>query len=722
LEDFREITGQIAGWARELTSRENPAQNRRVFRDMDRDGGEGVGGIWIGIDTGGTFTDLVLADIGAGRYAYYKLPTSTDDPARAILEGVAALLDAAGAAPGAVTYLAHGTTLATNAVLEGKYAPTGMITTRGFRDILEIARQRRPSFFNLDVPKPQAPARRDAILEVDERLDERGNAVTPLDADGVAAAAAALRVKGVQAVAVCFLHAYANPDHEARCKALIKSAWPEAYVTTSAEVSREFREYERFATACMNASLMPVVDRYLERFESGLKEIGIACRPLVMQSNGGAVSCAAVRQVPVNTFFSGPAGGVIATAELGRRLGVTDLISFDMGGTSTDVCLIRDGAPQRRAAREIGGLPARIATLDIHTIGAGGGSLAWVDSGGLMKVGPQSAGAFPGPAFYGRGGEQATVTDANAVLGRLSGGALLGGRMQAFPEKAEAAVASLGEALSLDVTATAAGIVEIVNVNMMGAVRVVSVERGEDPRDCALVAFGGAGPLHAADVAAELGMRRVIVPPHPGLLSAQGLLDADVRGDFGLTCLVAAEAGGLDALNRSRRDLLQRAEAWRIEERLAESDIRRAWRADLRYAGQSFELGVALPDTDWTATDIATAVDAFHGRHEAVNGYAMVDHPVEVVNLRGAVIAARPLAPVETLAAASGRRGVTVRPVWFRATGFVETPIHNRADLAAGERIEGPAIVEQMDSTTVIPPGWHTVVAPEGSLLMEHEE
>jgi N-methylhydantoinase A len=679
-----------------------------------------VSGIWIGIDTGGTFTDLVLADLASGRYAYHKLPTSTDDPARAILEGVGALLAAAGAAPDAVTYLAHGTTLATNAVLQGKYAPTGMITTEGFRDVLEIARQRRPSFFNLDVPKPQAPARRNAILEVAERLDERGDEVVPLDEAGVRDAAAALRDKGVRAVAICFLHAYANPAHEARCRELVQDVWPEAYVTTSAEVSREFREYERFATACMNASLMPVVDRYLERFESGLADLGVGCRPLVMQSNGGAVSCAAVRQTPVNTFFSGPAGGVIATAELGRRLREPDLISFDMGGTSTDVCLVRNGTPRRRAAREIGGLPARVATLDIHTIGAGGGSLAWIDAGGLMKVGPQSAGAHPGPAFYGRGGEQATVTDANAVLGRLSADALLGGRMPAYPERAQAAIARLGDALSLDVTATAAGILEIVNVNMMGAVRVVSVERGEDPRDCALVAFGGAGPLHAADVAAELGMRRVIVPRHPGLLSAQGLLDADVRGDFALTCLVPAGPAGLGALKAARTDLAQRGAEWQETERLSGGNVRRDWRLDLRYAGQSFELGVEIPDTSWRSAEIAAAVAAFHARHEAVNGYAMADHPVEAVNLRLAVVAARPPAPPEPVlrAGASGAPSIR-RRVWFRGPGFVDTPIHERAALGPGDRIDGPAVVEQMDSTTVVPPGWRARVAEEGSLLME---
>jgi N-methylhydantoinase A len=679
-----------------------------------------MSGIWIGIDTGGTFTDLVLADTATGRYAYYKLPTSTDDPASAILEGVTALLESADAAPSAVAYLAHGTTLATNAVLEGKYAKTGMITTEGFRDVLEIARQRRPSFFNLDVPKPQAPARRDAILEVAERLDERGNEVIPLDEDAVRRAADALRAAGVQAVAICYIHAYANPDHEARSKALVRAAWPEAYVSTSAEVSREFREYERFATTCMNASLMPVVDRYLARFESGLADLGIAGRPLVMQSNGGAVSCTAVRRTPVNTFFSGPAGGVIATAELGRQLGVADLISFDMGGTSTDVCLIRGGAPQRRAAREIGGLPARVATLDIHTIGAGGGSLAWIDAGGLMKVGPQSAGAHPGPAFYGRGGAQATVTDANAVLGRLSAGALLGGRMQAYPEKAQAAIARLARTLSLDETATAAGILEIVNVNMMGAVRVVSVERGEDPRDCALVAFGGAGPLHAAEIAAELGMREVIVPPHPGLLSARGLLDADVRGDFAMTCLVPADAAGLAPLAAARAELAARAEDWRQAERLSAQEVRHEWRVDLRYSGQSFELGVAISDTPAEIGEIDAAIAAFHTRHEAVNGYAMPDHPVEIVNLRLAAVAARPLAPHEP-AAARRAGAVERRPVWFRATGFADTAVYRRAALGPGDRIDGPAIVEQMDSTTVVPPGWRAVVAAEGSLLMEWE-
>ena len=676
--------------------------------------------IWIGVDTGGTFTDLVLAVPASGRFAYHKLSTSTDDPARAILEGVEALLDTAKVLPGDVGYLAHGTTLATNAVLQGNYASTGMITTRGFRDILEIARQRRPSFFNLDVPKPQAPARRDSIFEVSERLDEQGRPVADLDEGEVEAAARTLREKGVEAVAVCFLHAYANPEHERRCRKRIEAVWPDAYVSTSSDVSREFREYERFATTCMNASLMPVVDRYLERFEAGLADRGVTCRPLVMQSNGGAVSCDAVRRAPVNTFFSGPAGGVIATAELGRRLGVGNLISFDMGGTSTDVCLIRDGVPQMRSSREIGGLPARIATLDLHTIGAGGGSLAWIDSGGLMKVGPRSAGAVPGPAFYGRGGDAPTVTDANVVLGRLGGDALLGGRMQTYPEMAHAAVAPLAERLSLDVTATAAGIVEIVNVNMMGAVRVVTVERGEDPRDCALVAFGGAGPLHAAEVAAELGIRSVVVPPHPGLLSAQGLLNADVRGDFSLTCLAPADGNEMQALLSAQAELADCGENWRRREGITKEAIRRDWRVDMRYAGQSFDLSVPLPDGDWSEETLAEAVSEFHRYHEAVNGYAMAGESVEIVNLRIAVTAARPAVGAERVPEAPSDDGEPrQRPVWFAGTGFMESPVLDRVAVRPGARIEGPAIIEQMDSTTVVPPGWQARVVDDGTLMME---
>ncbi|MBI3068166.1 MAG: hydantoinase/oxoprolinase family protein, partial [Betaproteobacteria bacterium] len=464
--------------------------------------------IWIGIDTGGTFTDLVLCEPASGKYAYHKLPTTTGDPARAVLDGIAEILNLAQLPRDRVEFLVLGTTLGTNAVLEGKCARTGMITTRGFRDILELARQRRPHYFNLDVLKPAPPAARDCRIEVAGRVAYDGSEITALAEDEVRGAIGVLRDKKVEAIAVCMMHSYANPAHEIRARELVTQLWPQAYLCTSSDVLPEFREFERFATTAANASLMPVMDRYLERFERGVAELGIRIAPRVMQSNGGAVTPAAVRRLPVNTFFSGPAGGVVGGVGLGRQLAIGNLITFDMGGTSTDVCLIRDGEPAKKNMREMGGFPVRTRTIDIHTIGAGGGSIAWVDAGGLLKVGPQSAGAHPGPAAYGRGGVRPTVTDANMVLGRLNPASLLGGRMAMHPDRARAGIEDdRVPKLKVDLTRAAAGVLEIINVNMMGAVRVISVEQGEDPRDFTLVAFGGAGPLHAADIARNMGMR-----------------------------------------------------------------------------------------------------------------------------------------------------------------------------------------------------------------------
>jgi N-methylhydantoinase A len=663
------------------------------------------GTVCVGIDTGGTFTDLVAVELERGRYHYHKVPTLTADPARGILDGIAELLDGNGLARSDVGFLVLGTTLATNAVLEGKWAPTGLITTAGFRDVLELARQRRPHYFNLDIPKPMPPAARDCRLEAGGRIAHDGAEVAPLAEDDVRRAVAVLRDKKVEAIAVCLLHAYANPAHEERARALVKELWPEVYLCTSREVLAEFREFERFATATVNASLMPIMDRYLERFERGVAEIGIARVPRVMQSNGGAVSPGAVRRLPVNTFFSGPAGGVIGSVGLGRQLGLPDLITFDMGGTSTDVCLIRNGEPAKKSERQMGGFPVRTRTLDIHTIGAGGGSIAWVDAGGLLKVGPQSAGAYPGPAAYGRGGELPTVTDANVVLGRLNPRGLLGGRMAMHPDRARAVIGALAERLRVDPVKAAAGVIEIINVNMMGAVRVISVEQGEDPREFTLVAFGGAGPLHAADVARAMGMRRVLVPPRPGLASAIGLLHADVRGDFSLTRLVRAEAANLAALNTGFEELKKRGTAWLKGEGEARADY--GWFADLRYAGQNSELILALRAERLSVAGLVKLVGEFHRRHRAFYGYDMRDQPVEVVNLRLVVTARRRTPPRERAAAARGNLQQALlekRRAWFAGAGFVTTPVYDRDRLPAQARIAGPAIIEQMDTTTVVPP------------------
>lgn len=661
--------------------------------------------VCVGIDTGGTFTDLVAVELERGRYRYHKVPTLTADPAAGILEGINELLDQNALARSDVKLVVLGTTLATNAVLEGKWARTGVLTTVGFRDVLELARQRRPHYFNLDIPKPMPPAARDCRVEVAGRIANDGAEVTPLSEDDVRRGIELLKGKNVEAVAICFMHSYANADHEERARALVTKLWPEVYLCTSSGVLAEFREFERFATATVNASLMPVMDRYLERFEAGVKQLGIRQAPRVMQSNGGAVSPGAVRQIPVNTFFSGPAGGVIGSVGLAKQLALPNLITFDMGGTSTDVCLIRNGEPAKKSERMMGGFPVRTRTLDIHTIGAGGGSIAWTDAGGLLKVGPQSAGAYPGPAAYGRGGTQATVTDANVVLGRLNPKALLGGRMAMHADQAHAVIDKIAQSLAVDRTHAAAGVIEIINVNMMGAVRVISVEQGEDPRDFTLVAFGGAGPLHAADVARNMGMRRVLVPPRPGLLSAIGLLHAEVRGDFSLTRLVRAEATGLKALNAGFKILKKRGADWLKGERETRGSY--AWFADLRYDGQNFELILALGSESLDERALKKLIEVFHVRHKDYYGYDLRGHPVEIVNLRLVVTGERhalPQARVKLPRTSLKHAVLDKRKVWFPETGYVATPVYERDRLPADCRITGPAIIEQMDTTTVVPP------------------
>ncbi|MPZ45813.1 MAG: hydantoinase/oxoprolinase family protein [Betaproteobacteria bacterium] len=662
---------------------------------------------WIGIDTGGTFTDIVLVDIGRGDYRYYKLPTTTEDPSLGILQGIQEIVEQAGGSCAEIAFLVLGTTLATNAVLEGKTARTGMVTTAGFRDVLELARQRRPHYFNLDVPKPLPPATRDCRIEIDERVDHSGRVLAPVDQDQVCRAAALLRSKGMEAVAVCFLHSYANATHERIAREALREVWPDAYVCASHEVLAEFREFERFATTAVNASLMPIMDRYMERFEQGVRALGVTAAPRVMQSNGGAVSPAAVRRMPVNTFFSGPAGGVVGTRGLGKQLGVEDLIAFDMGGTSTDVCLIRALTPAQKSQRDMGGFPVRTRTIDIHTIGAGGGSIAWVDPGGLLKVGPMSAGAVPGPAAYGRGGTRPTVTDANVVLGRLNPKTLLGGRMVVYPTRARAAIEKeLCASLGVDLFAAAAGILDIVNANMMGAVRVISVEQGEDPREFALVAFGGAGPLHAADIARSMGIGRVIVPPRPGLLSAIGLLHADIRGDFSLTRFMRAEAANLGAINAGFAQLRAQAETWLAGEAGENAPAQYEWSLDLRYVGQNFELIQPCPSANVFPLTLEEVIEAFHRRHREFYGYDMAGQPVEIVNLRVVVTVARPQPPLERPASGGNvlRALIETRSVWFPEAGFANTPVYKRDLLPAGTEFDGPLIIEQMDTTTVVPP------------------
>ena len=666
------------------------------------------------MDVGGTFTDFLLWE--DGRLSVYKLPSTPDDPARAVLAG----LDGAGWTPEEVV---HGSTVATNAVLERKGARTALITTKGFRDILAIGRQTRPKLYDLEPRRPPPLVPDELRLEADERLDHRGRVLRDLSPGAVETLLDRLAVLGVESLAVCFLFSFLNPKHER----LVRDAARRRGLPCSAsfEVLPEYREYERTSTTVLNAYLAPVVERYLSRLADGLKQRGTA-RLRVMQSIGGSAGAKAAGSLAVRTVLSGPAGGVAGAFRLAREAsgrGFDRIITLDMGGTSADVCLC-DGAIPFTAESTIDGLPLRIPTVDVHTVGAGGGSIARIDAGGALRVGPESAGADPGPACYGRGG-QPTVTDAHLVLGRLLPDRFLGGRMSLSVAAARSALRPIARQYGGDVQRAAAAIVRVANASMERALRVSSVERGHDPRRFTLVAFGGAGPLHACELAAALGIPRVLVPPFPGVLSAFGMAAAPPSRDEVqalLTPVPPEDPGGGFArrLERAFRRLEARARrALAAEGHERRVRVRRS--LDLRYAGQSYELTVPIASSP-QGCDPRRMLAAFHRAHRRRYSHAAPARAVELVAVR--VRAEAPGAPVRLTRLAQGDgeprpARLERREVWFgrpRATWA-----YDRAALRAGDRLRGPALVLQLDATTALPPGWQGTVDSVGNLVLGRE-
>ncbi|MBI1734934.1 MAG: hydantoinase/oxoprolinase family protein, partial [Candidatus Rokubacteria bacterium] len=517
----------------------------------------------LGVDVGGTFTDLALWDEARGRLSVFKLPSVPADPAEGILDGIRAITAREGIAPADLGFVAHGTTVATNALLEKKGARTAVITTRGFGDLLEIARQKRPDLYDLQADKPRPLVPRDLRLEVGERLRPDGTVLEKLRLEDVRAALDRLDAAGdVAAIAVCFLYSFVDPAHERLAAEEIRARHPGVYLSLSSEISPEFREYERLSTTVLNAYLGPTISRYVRRFGEEVRRLGVPGAPYINQSNGGIISIAAAAEQPVRTLLSGPSAGVMGAAWVARAAGVDSLITFDMGGTSTDVARVEGGAPVIASERTVDGYPVRIPALEIESVGAGGGSIAWVDSGGALKVGPESAGAAPGPACYGRGGTRPTVTDANVVLGRLPSTHLLDGGMALHPGRAAAAMDTLALALGVSRVEAARGMLSVVQTNMLGAIRVVSVRKGYDPRGYTMVAFGGAGPLHAAALARDLGVRRVLVPAAPGILCALGLLVEPLRLDLVRTRVQALDTLSAGHVASAFHDLEDEARAW----------------------------------------------------------------------------------------------------------------------------------------------------------------
>ncbi|MCO8245856.1 hydantoinase/oxoprolinase family protein [Haladaptatus sp. AB643] len=660
----------------------------------------------VGVDVGGTFTDVVLL-LPDDELVTAKVP-STDDQSVGVVQGIGKACEEAGIDPTDVDAFTHAMTVSVNALLEENGAKTALVTTEGFRDVLEIGRQARPDLYdvNIDKPAPLVPRRR--RFEVAERTGVDGVLTEP-DEDEVRELAGEIRNSGAESVAVSLLHAYQHPKNERRVAEVLREEL-DVPISVSHEVLAEFREFERTSTTVVDAYVTPAIDAYISRLEERAGNRGVP-EPRIMQANGGIASAKTVREHAVTTTMSGPAGGVVGAAETAAADDVDGLVTFDMGGTSSDVSLVQDGEVERTTDAEINGRPIKTPMVDVNTVGAGGGSIAWVDAGNALRVGPRSAGANPGPACYGRGGTEPTVTDANVVLGYIGGSSALGGELELDVDAAHEALSKLADEAGLDdALAAARGVFRVANANMARAIRAVTVERGHDPRGFGLVAFGGAGPMHAAAIAESLDMDRLVIPHACGVLSAYGLLAADEKHDSVRTLRNPLADVSLDDIESAYDDLTDEVLS-DVENRDAAA-VQRA--ADLRFVGQSFELTVPVDEE----FDAETVAERFEDAHESAYGYVM-DDPIELVNLRTTAVVGRESPSVSYRTAGDAEKG---RREAFFDGEFHETPVFDRTGLGESDSVSGPAILEQDESTVVVPPGWSGTTNADGTLVLGREE
>ncbi len=685
----------------------------------------------LAVDVGGTFTDIVLCDLETGAQTVHKTPSTPDDPSVGFMRGLGEILQSQSLPFDSLIHILHGTTIATNSVLENKGAPVGLLVTNGYKYVLEIARHGTPRLVNPNTwVKPERPVRPRDCLEINERVAFGGDILQPLEEADVVRAARQFARSGVAAIAVAFLHSYANPAHERRAREILERELPGVPVSLSSDVLPVYREYERAITTVLNAYVTPRVSRYLENLKRSLEESEISAALSIMKSNGGIIGAdTAVRQ-PVYTALSGPAAGVMATVQIAEAAGIDNCISFDMGGTSADVSLLRNRQPGLTLDGKLGDWPVQLPMLDIATIGCGGGSIASVSPYGSLTVGPDSAGADPGPACYGRGAMFPTVTDANLVLGRVSP-QIANGQLVLDAQLAHRAISeAISTRLSLDTPAAASGILRIANNNMVGAIRNISVERGHDPRDFALVAYGGAGPMHAIDVANLLGINQVVAPAHPGATSAYGLLAAEFKNDYARTFPQRAPDYDLDAMAAVFAELQQEGRDWLQGEGVPGASHVINYHADLRYTHQGSELTVPYRHPQINPQGFQQMLEEFHAEHRQLYGFSL-DQPVEIVTLRATAIGQVARARMQPISANPAdhsdgsiprRALIERRPVHFDETsGFVECPIYQRAELPPGAHFNGPAILEGMDSTVVVNPGWRGRIDQYGNCIMRSE-
>ncbi|WP_367888758.1 hydantoinase/oxoprolinase family protein [Celeribacter indicus] len=675
----------------------------------------------IGVDVGGTFTDFTLLNEADGGVLFHKVSSTPSDPSRAIVSGMREFLELHGFAASDVSFVGHGTTVATNLTIERKGARTALITTKGFRDVLEIGRQTRPNLYDYQIQNPKPLVRRKLRFEVEERILADGTVQTPIRLEDLDRIVEALKAEKVEAAAICFLHSYRNPEHECAAEARLREAMPGLYITRSSGLLPEFREFERMSTTVLNAYAGPRMQSYLDSMAAEVKEMGVTVTPYTIHSNGGLMSIPTVRQYPVRTCLSGPAAGVVGSAGVAREAGFENVVTFDVGGTSTDVSIIVDGQPQFTSNRTVADYPVKTPMIDIHVIGAGGGSIAWMDDAHALKVGPQSAGAVPGPVAYGRGGEQPTVTDANVILHRLSPVSLLDGKLDVQAEAAHETIRTrIAEPLGIGVDDAATGILRIANANMGRAIRSVSTERGHDLSQFALMAFGGAGPIHACDVAAECGIPTVIIPREPGTMCARGILLSEISLDFVKTYIDLVDAQTWPDLIGLFSELRKEGRAWLASEQVEARMSRFQQVIEARYVGQNFEVSVPVEQDE--ALDYETFVSRFSAVHHSEYGYSIPGRAIEVVNCRLKAIGLVPRpynlfeAPEDASveAALIERRMICYDPREARA----DTPVYSRAKLPIGDSLLGPAVIEEMSSTTLIPPGTRFHVDRAGNIII----
>jgi len=665
----------------------------------------------VGVEVGGTFTDLVAVE--GGRVIVTKVPSTPRSPDI----GAFAALTASGIDLAGIEDLGHGSTVATNAVLERKGAAVAFVATTGFRDLLFMQRHDRRNIYDLFYAKPAPPVRRKDCFEVRERLRADGSIETPIDEAKVRAELIpALQAGEYRAVAICLLNAYANPEHETRLAALIANALPDVLVTCSHQVAREFREFERASTTLLSAYVQPVIDGYLHRFENKLAAAGFKGRFTVMQSNGGRLPAEAMRQSAITALYSGPAAGVVGATRQAARSGFKDLITFDMGGTSTDVCLVQNGRPSLAAESEIDGLPIRTPVLDIVSVGAGGGSIAWVDDGGMLRVGPQSAGADPGPACYGRGGREPTITDAHVMVGTIRPAAFLGGRMKLDADAARRVFEPLAKRFGLGVEQAAASALQLADANIVRAIQLVSTERGRDPRDYALVPFGGAGPLHAARIAEELGIATIVVPPNAGVISAYGLVASDYTKFDAVTRKMKLDEAAAREASRIFAEMRANLAVQFADMKLP-GELSYTHTLDMRFVGQAFEVGVEIPADRLESLDAAYLAALFADAHHRTFMHgATLDRPVEIVTLRVGATLPIGAAPRLDREAETGHRPGHTRI--FQAETWIDCARYAAEALGSSQRVDGPAVIEGHTATTWVPAGWAATLDAANNLIL----